>query len=127
MGLPGKPGSMDKVDMGSMKGQKGDQGEKGKGQGRAACLTRSSAVPRERQASCACLLSGHGHCFFCDVQGRLDRLVIKDPGETLEPQECQERTARRDIRGSQVQSEVQVHHVAGAHAKEMSPSSFHRH
>ena len=64
---------------------------------------------------------------FCDLQDKLDQLVIKDPGETLEPRECQERMARQGIPGSQVRSEVQAQYVPGAHAKGMSPSTFHRH
>lgn len=36
------------------------------------------------------------------MQDKLDQLVIKDPGEILEPQECLERMARQGIPGSQV-------------------------
>lgn len=45
--------------------------------------------------------------FSCVVQDKLVRLVIKDPGETREPQACRERTVRQDTLGSQVQWEVQ--------------------
>lgn len=45
--------------------------------------------------------------FSCVVQDKLVRLVIKDPGETREPQVCRERMVRQDTPGSQVQWEVQ--------------------
>lgn len=54
------------------------------------------------------------HLFPCDMQDRLDQLVIKDPGEILEPQEYLGKTAKQGFLGSQVWKGVEVHHtVAG--------------
>lgn len=105
----------------------------GGGRGRAACLTSGIALHGNMNPACVsatvgCIRRrGSSSPFFCDMQDKLDRLVIKDPGEILEPQECLERMARRDILGSQVWGEVQVPHTAGARAKDVSPGTFHRH
>ena len=103
------------------------------GRGRAARLTSGIALHSNMSPACVsvtvCCICRRGSSspFFCDMQDKLDRLVIKDPGEILELQECLERMARQDILGSQVWGDVQVPHTTGACAKDVSRGTFHRH
>lgn len=91
-------------------------------------LLSSSHVMSDQPVFLVCLiLSRRGRHYFCVcvVQDKSAQLVIKDPGEILEPQECLERTVRQDTLGSQVRKGVQGRQLGRGSCGERLPGSFH--